>query len=103
MKKLMFMVVLTGLFLLLVTSILKMPALGSLNNPSYNEVSHYYLENTIEDTSAPNVIAAVITDYRAFDTLGETTVLFTSIAAVISVLQISHKNHNKKKVEKHHG
>ncbi|GAB6085273.1 hydrogen gas-evolving membrane-bound hydrogenase subunit E [Alkaliphilus crotonatoxidans] len=99
MKKLLFIFVLTGLFLLLVSSILKMPSLGSVENPSYNEVTHYYIDHTLEDTSAPNVIAAVITDYRAFDTLGETTVLFTGIAAVISVLQINHKN----KGEKHHG
>lgn len=103
MKKLMLMVVLAGLFVVLVSSILKMPALGSIDNPSYNEVTHYYLENTLDDTKAVNVIAAVITDYRAFDTLGETTVLFTSIAAVISVLQIGHHKKEKNKGEKQHG
>lgn len=103
MKKLLFIFVLTGLFLLLVSSILKMPALGSINNPSYNEVTNYYIDNTIEDTNAPNIIAAVITDYRAFDTLGETTVLFTSIAAVISVLQISHHKNKEGEGDKHHG
>lgn len=98
MKKGLFIFVLTGLFVLLVSSILKMPSLGSIDNPSYNETAVYYLEQSVEETHAPNVIAAIITDYRAFDTLGETTVLFTSIAAVISVLQINH--HTKKKGEK---
>lgn len=102
MKKPLCITVLGGLFILLVTSILKMPALGSINNPSYNEVTHYYIAHTLEDTSAPNMIAAVITDYRAFDTLGETTVLFTAIAAVISVLQVNHHK-KEKKGERHHG
>jgi len=101
MKKGLFIFVLTGLFILLVSSILKMPSLGSMENPAYNETSTYYLEQSVEDTHAPNVIAAIITDYRAFDTLGETTVLFTSIAAVVSVLQISH--HSKKKEDKSNG
>ncbi|SCY49718.1 hydrogen gas-evolving membrane-bound hydrogenase subunit E [Alkaliphilus peptidifermentans] len=95
MKKGLFIIVLSGLFLLLVASILQMPSLGSIENPSYNETAVYYLENAVEDTHAPNAIAAIITDYRAFDTLGETTVLFTSIAAVISVLKISHHSKNK--------
>ncbi|KAB3533568.1 hydrogen gas-evolving membrane-bound hydrogenase subunit E [Alkaliphilus serpentinus] len=95
MKKGLFIVVLAGLFVLLVSSILKMPSLGSVDNPSYNETATYYLENSVEEAHAPNVIAAIITDYRAFDTLGETTVLFTSIAAVISVLSINHQDKKK--------
>jgi multisubunit Na+/H+ antiporter MnhB subunit len=44
------------------------------------------IENALADTGAFNVIASVITDYRAFDTLGETTILFISIVAVLSIL-----------------
>jgi multicomponent Na+:H+ antiporter subunit B len=84
-KKLIFILLGMVLFLLL-TSIPEMPSLGDPASPAYNEVAHYYVDNAIEDTGATNVIAAIITDYRAFDTLGETIVLFTSIAAVISVL-----------------
>ena len=107
MKKTFFMIVLAGLLVLLITSVMEMPGIGSIDNPAYNEVTRYYVENAVKDSNAPNIIAAIITDYRAFDTLGETTVLFTSIAAVISVLSLGHhhKEHNnsEEKVEKHHG
>ncbi len=86
MKKGIVFVLLGVVLFLLLTSIPEMPTLGSLENPSYNEVAHHYVDNAIEDTGATNVVAAIITDYRAFDTLGETTVLFTAVAAVLSVL-----------------
>lgn len=86
MRKGLFIFVLTALFFILSYSVMQMPALGSVNNPSYNTTTRYYLRNSTSEAGAQNVIAAIITDYRAFDTLGETTVLFTSIAAVISVL-----------------
>lgn len=91
MSKFLTILVLAGLFVILVGSILRMPSLGSIDNPSYNETTTYYLEHAVEETGSLNVIAAIITDYRAFDTLGETTVLFTSIAAVISVLKSKSK------------
>lgn len=46
----------------------------------------YIIENSLLDTGAFNVIASVITDYRAFDTLGEVTILFISIVTVFTVL-----------------
>ncbi len=86
MRKSLILIVLAGLLFVLLGSISEMPGLGGLENPSYNEVPRHYLEHAIDDTNTANVIASIITDYRAFDTLGETTVLFTSITAVISVL-----------------
>lgn len=104
MKKIFLMIVLAGLLVLLITSVMEMPEIGSIDNPAYNEVTRYYVDNSIKDSNAPNIIAAIITDYRAFDTLGETTVLFTSIAAVISVLSIGHHHINSdEKVDKRHG
>ncbi len=86
MKKSFVVFVLGGLLMVLLSSIPEMPPMGNVNNPSFNQVSEYYISQAIADTNTPNVIASIITDYRAFDTLGETTVLFTSITAVISVL-----------------
>lgn len=85
MKKLIFALLLCGLLFILIAGILEMPALGSIDNQSYNEVAHYYIDNSINDTNAPNMISAIMTDYRFFDTLGETIVLFTAITVVISV------------------
>lgn len=91
MKRKLLILMLLVLFVVLTFAVLQMPTIGSVDHPAYNETALYYLENAVKDTGAVNVIAAIITDYRAFDTLGETTVLFTAIAAVGSVLMVAHK------------
>jgi multisubunit Na+/H+ antiporter MnhB subunit len=79
------------LFLILSWGVLSMPAMGDPNAPAHNQLAEIYKTRSLEDTGAANVIAAIITDYRAFDTLGETTVLFTSIAAVVSIMGATSK------------
>lgn len=101
MKKLFTLIVLGGLLFVLLISITELPPIGEKTNPSYNEVAEYYISNSTEDTGSTNIIAAIITDYRAFDTLGETTVLFTGIAAVVSLVGVSHHKDKKKEGEDH--
>ena len=50
-------------------------------------MAQYYIENGLSLTGASNLVAAVILDFRGYDTLGEATVLFTSVAGVIAVLR----------------
>ena len=47
----------------------------------------YYIENGINLTGASNLVAAVILDFRGYDTLGEATVLFASVAGIVAVLR----------------
>jgi multicomponent Na+:H+ antiporter subunit B len=49
--------------------------------------SQFYIEQGIKDTGAANVVSSVILDYRAYDTLGEATVLFTSILGATVLLR----------------
>ncbi len=70
----------------LVMTVAEMPVFGAADNPAY-KLAEPYIHSTVEDTGALNAIAAVITDYRAFDTLGEATVLFVAIAAALSNLK----------------
>ncbi len=102
MKKIFTFTILGGLLIVLLTSITEIPPLGEEKNPAYNEVSEYYVNESVQDTGAQNIIAAIITDYRAFDTLGETTVLFTGIAAVTAMIGVSHDK-GKKEDREHHG
>ena len=46
--------------------------------PASTHVSPYFLENSLADTRTPNVVTAVLMDYRALDTLMETVVVFTA-------------------------
>lgn len=71
----------------LVITVAEMPPFGDLANPANNEVPARYLEKAVEDTGAVNVISSIIVDYRALDTLGEATVLFIAIAAMIATLK----------------
>ncbi len=49
--------------------------------------SQTYIEKGSKDTGAANLVAGVILDYRAYDTLGEATVLFTSIIGATAILR----------------
>ncbi|MEE8377709.1 MAG: hydrogen gas-evolving membrane-bound hydrogenase subunit E [Candidatus Aminicenantaceae bacterium] len=40
--------------------------------------SSYYIRNAYKDTHTPNMVTAILADYRAFDTLGEETVILTA-------------------------
>jgi len=51
------------------------------------KVAKYYLEHGLSKTGATNLVGSVILDFRAYDTLGEATVLFTAVMGVITVLR----------------
>ncbi len=55
--------------------------------------AQYYLNNGAADTGAANLVTSIILDYRAYDTLGEITVLFTAILGALTVLRIKSKSH----------
>lgn len=75
-------------FLLL--TVANLPRFGSADSPAHNEVMTRYVEKGMEETGAVNVVAGVILDYRAFDTLGESHVLYTAAAAVFILLLSLH-------------
>ena len=50
-------------------------------------ISADYLERGPKETGATNVVMAVLLDYRAYDTLGEATVIFASILGVYALLR----------------
>jgi multisubunit Na+/H+ antiporter MnhB subunit len=51
------------------------------------EVVRKYLTEGVLKTGAVNLVTAVILDFRAYDTLGEATVLFTSVIGIMAVLR----------------
>jgi len=46
-----------------------------------------YLLEGMTQTGSPNIVTAIVLDFRAYDTLGEAIVLFTSVLGAISVLR----------------
>ena len=64
-----------------------LPPFGEESNPYNNEVSERYLANGLEETGAVNAVTGMILDYRAFDTFGESCVLFIAAACVLILLR----------------
>lgn len=77
-------------FVLLYTISL-MPRYGA-ENPRTVEVVRRYVEDGLQETGAVNIVSGMILDYRAFDTLGESHVLFTALVCVMILLRIDRKN-----------
>ncbi len=86
-------VILTGILLCFGTQ--DMPDWGDPHSPASMRVSPRYLEKTLEETATPNAVTSVLADYRGYDTLGETTVIFTAGVSCILIL----RKRRKKKVE----
>lgn len=76
----------TVIIVFLLLTVAALPAFGSDSVPTINEVTRRYLEHGLAETGAVNAVAGMILDYRAFDTLGESHVLFTAVAAVLVLL-----------------
>jgi len=79
------------IFAIFLAGLKVLDALPNFGTPIFAEVpgspSQIYIENGLQDTGAANIIAAVILDYRGYDTLGEATVLFTSILGATVILR----------------
>lgn len=58
-------------------------------------VSDFYIKEGLAKTGAPNLISAIILDFRGYDTLGEATVLFTATIGVLVVLRNLGKRKDK--------
>jgi multicomponent Na+:H+ antiporter subunit B len=50
-------------------------------------VSSYYIDNSIKMTGAANIVTSVLLDFRAYDTLGEVAILFTSVVGAATVMR----------------
>ena len=53
--------------------------------------AEHYIKNGLKETGAANIVSSVILDFRAYDTLGEATVLFTSIIGATVILRAKSK------------
>lgn len=78
-------VLLTGGLLIYGTK--EMPPWGDPNTPASLHVSPRYIEKTVEETATPDMVTSVLADYRGYDTLGETTVIFTAGLSCLLLLR----------------
>ncbi len=77
-------VVATGAALIYATA--EMPRFGDAGAPAQQHVAPRYIEDGPRETGIPNMVTAVLASYRGYDTLGETTVIFTAGIAVLLLI-----------------
>jgi len=79
-------VFLAGTLLLYATQ--DFPPWGAPDSPASTHVSPRYLQRAMEETAVPNVVTAVLADYRGFDTMFETTVIFCAGIGCFILLRV---------------
>jgi len=61
------------------------PNAGVPGSPS---VSQYFITESYADTKVPNLVTSVLADYRGYDTLFETVVIFAAGMAIFAILRV---------------
>lgn len=72
---------------LLIWSAQDMPDVGDPDAPTNLHIAPYYIEHSEEEVGIENMVSAILADYRGYDTLGETTVIFTAGVSVLFLLR----------------
>jgi multisubunit Na+/H+ antiporter MnhB subunit len=79
------------LFVIFVAGIRVLDTLPEFGVPVFARLpetaSQAYISRGLEQTGATNLVTSVYLDYRAYDTLGEATVLFTAVIGATVILR----------------
>jgi multisubunit Na+/H+ antiporter MnhB subunit len=86
-NKLFALIVTIATGILLVYSATELPRWGDPRQPASMHVSPRYIEKTVQETKVPNAVTSVLADYRGYDTMFETSVIFTAGVAVMMLLR----------------
>lgn len=76
--------------LFLLDGIMALPDFGDPQGAAMKHVSPVYLKGSYADMHTPNVVTAVLGDYRSLDTLIETAVVLTAALACLLILGVRH-------------
>ncbi len=80
---------------LLIVATRDLPKWGAPDSPASLHLSDHYIKHSIEETSVPNFVTAVLADYRGYDTMFETTVIFCAGITVLSLLRRTHRRRKR--------
>ncbi len=88
-------VIVTGT--VLVYGTLDMPNFGSPDTPVQKHVGPEYIARTPIEIDVPNIVTAILSSYRGYDTLGETAVVFTAGVGVVLLISGLGRRRKRKK------
>jgi len=80
------LLVVTSIGATLVYGTFDMPYFSDPSAPLHSHVARHYIESSTAEVGVPNLVTAVLTSYRGYDTLGELTVIFTAGIGVLALL-----------------
>ncbi|MEW5919912.1 MAG: hydrogen gas-evolving membrane-bound hydrogenase subunit E [Bacillota bacterium] len=69
--------------MVLFMAVMEMPLYGELGNPTNNYVMRRYVDVGVTESGGYNYVTNILLDYRGYDTLLETTVIFTSVMCIM--------------------
>ncbi|MDV7394161.1 hydrogen gas-evolving membrane-bound hydrogenase subunit E, partial [Arthrospira platensis SPKY1] len=72
---------------LLLQAAMDLPNWSDPKSPASLHLSAHYLEKGLEETGVPNIVTAVLADYRSYDTLFEAVVVFAAGLIVLTLLR----------------
>ncbi len=70
----------------LIYGTLDMPTYGDPSAPIHHHVVPRFIEKSGKEVGAKNIVTSVLASYRGFDTFGETCVVFTAAAGVMTII-----------------
>lgn len=76
-----------GLGGILLYGVNALPAFGDPTSPAATHISTVYAAGAVSDMATPNVVAAVLADYRGYDTMIEAAVVVAAVLGCLLVLK----------------
>lgn len=70
---------------MLMLAVTEMPVYGKPENPAFNIVWQRYVYEGVKESGGTNLVSNVLLDYRGYDTLMESTVLFATVVSIMLV------------------
>jgi len=78
-----------------------LPEIGNPESAPNTHTTEYYIEHATTVTNAPNMVTSIIVDFRGFDTMYETTVMFLAGVGVVMILANHPDRRKRVRTEKH--
>lgn len=78
-------ILVTLIMVMLMLAVTEMPTYGNPDNPTFNIVWERYVRKGVTESGGVNLVSNVLLDYRGYDTLMESTVLFITVVSIMLV------------------
>jgi len=79
----------------LVYGTMDLPPFGDPDSAIHRHVALRYIVDSPQEVGPPNIVTSVLASYRGYDTLGETTVIFTAGISLVALLGFNRRKEFK--------